>query len=70
MSKVKFNVEFIDDNTVSADIEGKTGELVNLLANVLDGNEDLQTIFKIALVAVNQHDENDLPTGGGIVGEA
>lgn len=70
MSKVKFNVEFTDEDTVSADINGKANELINLLCNVLDGNEDLQMVFDIALSAVRVRQDQDEPETDGPSGDA
>jgi len=71
--KVKFLVEVTEDNKISTDIDGQLGEIINLLANVLDGNDDLQLAFKIALEVVNP-DNNDLSAAtnniSNIVGEA
>jgi hypothetical protein len=71
--RAKFSVEVTEDDKISADIEGSVAGIINLLANVLDGNDDLQMAFRLALEVVNP-DNNDLSAATGnisnIVGEA
>jgi hypothetical protein len=71
--RAKFSVEVTEDDKISADIEGSVAGIINLLANVLDGNDDLQLAFKLALEVVNP-DNNDLSAAtnnvSNIVGEA
>jgi hypothetical protein len=71
--RAKFSVEVTEDDKISADIEGSVAGIINLLANVLDGNDDLQMAFRLALEVVNP-DNNDLLAAtnnvSNIVGEA
>jgi hypothetical protein len=71
--RAKFSVEVTEDDKISADIEGSVAGIINLLANVLDGNDDLQMAFRLALEVVNP-DNNDLSAAtnnvSNIVGEA
>ena len=71
--RAKFSVEVTEDDKISADIEGSVAGIINLLANVLDGNDDLQMAFRLALEVVNP-DNNDLSATtnniSNIVGEA
>jgi hypothetical protein len=71
--RAKFSVEVTEDDKISADIEGSVAGIINLLANVLDGNDDLQMAFRLALEVVNP-DNNDLSVAtnniSNIVGEA
>jgi hypothetical protein len=71
--RAKFSVEVTEDDKISTDIEGSVAGIINLLANVLDGNDDLQMAFRLALEVVNP-DNNDLSAATNnvslIVGEA
>jgi len=58
MAQIKFSIEG-DGEGMNIDIEGQAGDLINLMANAINGDEDIKMIVTMALLAVEMKDQMD-----------
>ena len=63
--KTFFSVEQIGENELQVSVSGKGGDLVDMIAFVLNQNKEMNQVFKLAMLKVmmneylNNDDEND-----------